>query len=426
MRAPRYPASGDCIHEDPLAIITVAGRTFSVYPSEGIESNGLVSSDQNGLIFYDNDQERFLHRPVFTDILSKHPTPKQMAIINEFACISTWKALQSFFIKIDKILIGDQFMRYQSDPDADRAKRQFLTRAEIFCKEEGIYLTPEELSGQSGLNKLISAISTMPILKRGPFCDVIPDIHKEHPDPSLAKSEETQRVERWLVVNREGLPEHIKSQSPERLDEKQKKLLVQDIVAKYMNDVENWEGSPLLMLKKTSMSRRDLEDYLTGSQTAYCPSPMGFTPRLRHSFAAPQSLADEPREVQIVFMSRLEDAISSLVGFTIKIYYLKEQHCFILDSISSGGRDIGMAYNDNADFERGVLMASNVDLADMVRAVDAVKDATVPEQAERDVQEAKEFIDSMYDESPDNTPEMESEGGNEPEADEEMSERQEM
>jgi hypothetical protein len=384
IRAARYRASGDCIHADPLAVISPSGRTFSVYASDGIETNGIVSAEVNGLVFYDNDREIFLNRPLFTDILSAAMTPKQHAIVNEFKGIMTWRALRHFFIKLDKSIILEQFKKYLDDPDADRAQHLFLARANAFCEDEGISLPPDNLRGPSGFDKLATAIATISILRRGILCDAIPDIRQEAPDPMLAKSRERLRAERWL---------NLSKQKDAQAKAGHQAGTIKEVVAKYMSEVEQWENSIVMTLESGDMSRRDAEDYLIGSQTAYCPSPLGFTPRLRHAFNAPESLADEPQAVKVAFISALEGKVAHALGFPVKILYLPERHTILLESIGDGGREISLAYADGQDFEHGVLNAADWQLVSMVDAVHETKTATAPEIAEEAIQEARDFVD---------------------------------
>jgi hypothetical protein len=388
-RAPRYHATGDCIHADPLAVIFPAGRTFSVYASDDIEMNGLVSGVRIGLIFYDNDRELFLNDPLFSgDLLASHPTPIHLAVVNEFARIRAWPELHAFFVKLDKMIVVDRLkesFKHCLDSEAGRTL-YFAPRAEAFCIEEGIPLGKNELSSDTGFEQLVSAISHLPSLKHGTFCNAIPDIHRPAPDAVLFGSGDALRAERWIKLNtrwssRKGeLPPAVEQLvNREGL---QKRELLREIVASYMHEVENWEGSPLMTLKDDlSMSRRDAEEYLLDSQVVHCPSPLGFTPRLRISFPAPEALALEPLLVKIAFVSELEKRVSAKVGFQVKVLYLPERHRFLLESICEGGREKSMAYRDSQDFERGVVFASNDHLASMVQAVDALHAAVGPAEA---------------------------------------------
>lgn len=396
-RAPRYHASGDCIHADPLSVVCPEGRTFSVYSSDSIEMHGLISAGRNGLVFYDNDREVFLNRPLFTDILSSHPTPTQLAIINEFSRISTWKSLRDFFIKLDKILVIEQFKQYLSDQEADRARHYFVTRAAHFCEEENIPLRQAELAAENGFYRLASAIGAANVLKNGLFREAIPDLLQEGPDSLLAKSAKTKRAERWLAVaGRAGeLPGQVGETAGGKGRQSQPGLL-RETVAKYMHEIEAWENSPLMTLGGAGISRRDAEEYLFDAHTAYCPSPLGFTPRIRFAFPAPEALAGEPLEVKIAFVHALETKLRRLLGFPVKILYMQDRHCFLLESIGdSKGSEISLAYSDGAEFERNILFASGESLISMTRAVDALTATTAPEFAERDISEARLYIASQ-------------------------------
>lgn len=150
IRSARYPSTGDTIHADPLAMISPEGRTFSLFHTNDIEMHGLVSSIRNGLLFYDNDREIFLHRPVFSDLLSNYLTPLQIGVVNEFRQIRTWSAFGKFLLKIDKSLIIDQFRQYNMPETQDT----FIIRARDFCDRESIHLTDEDLRAPDALRRL--------------------------------------------------------------------------------------------------------------------------------------------------------------------------------------------------------------------------------------------------------------------------------
>ena len=391
-RAPRYHASGDCIHADPLSLVSPEGRTFSVYSSDSIETHGLIAAGRSGLVFYDNDRELFLNRPLFADLLSVHPTPTQLAIINEFSGITTWKSLRNFFVKLDKILILEQFRQYLADPEADRAHRFFVTKAAHFCKEEGIPLRQSDLAAPDGLYRLTSAIGSVHVLKQGMFRETIPDLLQDSPDSLLVKSATVRRAERWIAVARKAgeLPPPVQKLTGGK---KSQSAMLREIVAKYLREMEAWENSPLMTLNGSNYSRRDAEEFLFDSQTTYCPSPLGFTPRLRFVFPAPVALADEPLEVKIAVVSALETTIRQKLGFPVKILYLQERHCFLLESIGdSKGSEITLAYADASDFERSILFSSGERLALMTETVSTIAVTTSPESAERVIDHARRTI----------------------------------
>jgi hypothetical protein len=391
-RAPRYHASGGCIHADPLSVISPAGRTFSIYSCDTIEHSGLIAAGRNGLVFYDNDRERFLPRPVFPDILSSHPTPRQLTIINEFSKITTWEGLRNFFIKLDKVLVVDQFTQYRSDPEMDRGHRFFVSSAALFCEKEEIPLRKADLEQDSGFDKLVSAISNAKFLKQGFFLGVIPDILQEAPDALLVKSKDAKRAERWLAVAGNKLPTEVSRLAATGRRKPVQRTMLQEVVAKYMQEMEAWENIHLLNIDGGSMSRRDAEEYLFGGRTAYCPSPLGFTPRLRFAFPAPEALAAEPLEIKTAFVFSLETKLHRILGLPIKLFYMQEMHCFLLESIGDGSGALSMAYSDGNDFEQEILFASDEKLTLMTQTVSVVASSTAPELAEQDIEDARRFI----------------------------------
>lgn len=392
MRPPKYPASGVSIYADPLATISPAGRTFYVFSSDGLDTgSGVVSSSgSNGLVFYDGNRECFLGWPVFSDTLSNtHPTATQLSIVNEFSLIETWNQLQAFFLKLDKILLLEQFQRYLSGPDADgRGMQVFVERASIFCVDHHIHLSREELECPSGFATLTRYIAALPSLNLGVFTDAIPDLHADTPDPLLANSQETLRAERWLsLVQPEILPEDLQSQ----VGQKSQKL--RHIVNNYMELVESWEGSPLMDIEGTPLSRRDAEELLLGAGTIYSPSPLGFTSRLRIAFSVPEALAQESIEVQIAFVSALERRLTHDLGFNLKLLYLKDRSVVVIEALGGGdSREVVMSCADVPGFERKILFAPPELLKRMVFMFDAMKATMVPSATEKAIQEARATI----------------------------------
>lgn len=394
-RAPRYPSNGDSIHADPLAFIVPAGRTFSVYASDSVEMNGIVSSARNGLLFYDNDRELFLHRPVFTDILTSHQTPTQISVVNEFREICTWSGLKDFFIKLDKVLILEQFSLYLTNSGDPRGREIYFARAGSFCELEGIRLTRAELEAPNSLRRLEMAVAAMPSLKSGFFVDAIPDLRDETPEPMLCRASERRRAERWLRTGKieKAIPEKV-LQKFSRLSED---AAVKEIVEKYMATVEEWEGSPLCKLKGGTQSRADLEDLLIGSQTVFCPSPLGWTPRLRFAFYAPPDFVKEEVEVKIAVIDALERRIEREIGIPVKLLYIPDKNCIVLESIGggTGGPPITCTFDNGRHCELEILNLSSNGLQSLATTIVTAQQIMTPENMEVEILDAQQRVEEM-------------------------------
>lgn len=396
IRSARYPSTGDTIHADPAAMISPESRTFSLFRSDDIEMRGIVSSSRNGLLFYDNDREVFLHRPIFSDILSNALTPLQVGVINEFSRIKTWAEFGKFLLKIDKTLLIDQFRQYQaSDKDIESQKDLFFIRARDFCNRESIHLSDDELRSPDGLRKLALAISAMDSLKCSLFVSSVPDIHQEHPDPSLCQAQTHKRASRWLNVA--GRENGIAPELKQKLESMDRKAAVRQIVSKYMETVDKWEGSPLMKSDDgRSLSRADVEDFLTGCATVYCPSPLGWTPRLRYAFYCPNAFRDEPIDVKIELIAELERRISEICSLEVKLLYVSENNCLILESLAenSGGQEVPCTFDNGQSAELEILNLGSAQITGLAQAVQTARKMAGPdlfpahmENARRSIQE---------------------------------------
>lgn len=398
VRAPRYPSTGDSIHADPLATIIPSGRTFSLYSSETVQMYGVVSSAKNGLLFYDNDREVFLHRPVFTDLLTNCQTPLQIGVVNEFKRITAWKELRNFFLKIDKILILDQFRQYLADSSSPQGHEVFLARAEAFCKRESIRLGREELDSPEALRRLEMAVTGIERLKSSFFVEAIPDILNEFPDTALCRASEQRRAERWLKVAmaEKAIPDDISK----RISVLDKRSALKEIVDKYMSSVEDWEGSPLCKLNGSSQSRVDLEDLLTSAATSYCPSPLGWTPRLRYAFYAPESFRNEEVDVQIEVIAALEKRIRREIGIQVKLLYIPDDNCIVLESLGgeTGGSQIPCTFENGQQCELEILNSSSENLQSLASAVTSARERMSPENMQVEIQSAREAVAEMREE----------------------------
>jgi len=414
-RTPKYPSNGNPISQEPMAMITPDGRTFSVYASDMVRLREVVSSSRNGLLFYDNDCERFLFRPIFTDILSSRPTPMQICVVNEFRAVRTWAGLRSFFLKIDKTLLLEQFRQYLQDPAAKRGRELFLERAMTFCQTEHLALSRKELEGPDPLRVLELAVSEMDDLRNGLYLDAIPDIRKPTPDPLLCQSRERRRAERWLHVAGEenAIPGDVVDALHQRDASKESVKLVVD---KYMAQVEAWEGLPLMQLNGQEMSRVDIEEMLTGSSTIFCPTPLGWTPRLRFAFFAPAGFEKEKIEIKRAVIAAMERHISRLVHTPVKLMYIQKENCIVIESIGgdgSGTPEIACDFDDAQDFEQAVLNSSADALRCMATTVSAASLRVQPGALNEQISEAEELVEQLRAE--------EGPGWDEPSEEEEMS-----
>lgn len=397
IRSARYPSTGDTIHADPVAMISPERRTFSLFRSDDIEMKGIVSSMRNGLLFYDNDREVFLHRPVFSDILSSSFTALQIGVINEFSRICTWAEFGKFLLKIDKTLLIDQFRQYQtSEQGVESQKDLFYIRAKDFCQREGIRLTDEELRAPDSLRKLAIAIASMNALKCSLFVSSVPDIQLAHPDPALCQVQTQKRASRWLNVA--GRENNIPLELSENLNNMERNSAVRQIVAKYMDTVDKWEGSPLMKTEDGHiLSRADIEDFLTGCATVYCPSPLGWTPRLRYAFYCPNEFRDEPIDVKIELIAELERIISETCGFDVKLLYIPENNCLILESLTetSGGAEIPCTFENGQNAEIEILNLGTSQIAGLAQVVQTARKMSAPDLFPTHIENARRVIQEL-------------------------------
>ena len=419
-RTPKYPSNGNPILQDPMAMIAVEGRTFSVYASDAVSVRGVLSSGKNGLLFYDNDCERFLYRPIFTDLISSRPTPIQISVVNEFLSVSSWRELFAFFLKIDKTLLLEQFRNCLQDSSVKRGREIFLERAIAFCQTEHLALTRQDLEGEDPFRVLELAVTDMQNLRNGQYLDAIPDIRRPEPDPLLCLSRERRRAERWLsVAGRENsLPGEVMDalQAREASDDGLKL-----IVDHYMNLVELWEGQPLMSLNGQSMSRADVEDMLTGSSTIFCPTPLGWTPRLRYAFFAPPGFRSEKMEIKRAVIAAMEKKVSQIIHAPVKLLYIEKDNCIVIESVGgsgSGTPPIVCDFDDAQSFEQSVLNASSSDLRCMATTVATTNQAVAPEALNAQISAAEEYVEHLRAE--------ENAGWNEPSEEEEFVQHEEV
>jgi len=396
VRAPRYPSTGDSIHADPLVTITPASRTFSVYASETIRMSGIVSSDKSGLLFYDHDRELFLHRPVFTDLLATSAqTAIQVSVINEFARVENWKELRQFFSKLDKVLVLDQFRQYLADQNSEAGREIFLARAIDFCRREELKLGISELSGEDGLRRMEMALAGIERMKSGFFVDAVPDLLQDRPDPALCRVIEQRRAQRWLnnAIREGSLPSEISQKLSGMAPDDAR----QAIVEKYMSTVEDWEGSPLGKLSGAERSRVDLEELLTEACTSYCPSPLGWTPRLRFAFYPPDEFRNEELDVQIEVIAMIEKRIMREIGVQVKMLYIPDNNCLVLERVGgeTGGGQIPCTYENSQQRDNAVLNLRNGDLMQLASAVCSARDQVAPRVILAVIDEARVAVEAL-------------------------------
>ena len=358
--------------------------------------SGVVTSDKSGLLFYDHDRELFLHQPVFSDILaSSAQTAIQVSVINEFGRVQTWDDLRQFFAKLDKVLVLDQFRQYLADHNNPMGKEIFLSRATEFCRREGINLSRSQLAADDGLRLIELELSSVVKLKSGFFIEAVPDILQPRPDPSLCRVFEQRRAQRWYALaSKEG---KIPGEVAAALSGKSQHELNRAIVDRYMSTVEEWEGSPLGKIGNDTYSRADLEDILTGASTTYCPSPLGWTPRLRFSFYPPESFRNEERAVQIEVISQLERRLMRAIGIKVKLLYIPAHNCIVFEHVGgeTGGRQINCTFDNSQVCEVSILNLESEDLLDLSTAVHTARQQMAPDVMLQVIDEARAEVEAQ-------------------------------